>query len=98
MEKLPMERKKRSEEWPLPCSMVDHHKLKEMGGLGIADLKTLGKVLRVRWLWLKKIEKPWASLPLQFSPCVETLFYMTVTTNVGDRFNSLFWKDRWILG
>jgi hypothetical protein len=51
-------------------------------------------------LWLKKIkpEKPWASLPLQFSPCVEALFYMAVSTNAGDGFNSLFWKDNWILG
>jgi hypothetical protein len=27
---------------------------KELGGLGIADLKTLGWALRVRWLWLQK--------------------------------------------
>jgi hypothetical protein len=30
-------------------------KPKEMGGLRIAYLKTLGRVLRVRWLWLKKL-------------------------------------------
>jgi hypothetical protein len=75
-------------------------KSKEMGGLGITDLKTLGKALRVRWMWLKKteLEKPWASLLLQFNPCGEALFYMAVTTNVGDGTNSLFWKDRWISG
>jgi hypothetical protein len=27
---------------------------KELGRLGIADLKTLGSTLRVRWMWLQK--------------------------------------------
>jgi hypothetical protein len=27
---------------------------KELGGLAIADLKSLGSALRVRWLWLQK--------------------------------------------
>jgi hypothetical protein len=29
---------------------------KELGRLGIADLKTLGSTLRVRWMWLQKTE------------------------------------------
>jgi hypothetical protein len=28
----------------------------ELGGLGISDLKTLGWSLRMRWVWLQKIE------------------------------------------
>jgi hypothetical protein len=41
-------------------------KPKELGGLGIADLKFLGMALRVRWKWLQRTgpDKPWAFLPL----------------------------------
>lgn len=73
---------------------------KELGGLGISDLKSLGWALRVRWLWLKKTEpdKPWASFSLHMSSCVEALFSMAVQTEVGDGTNTLFWKDRWLWG
>jgi hypothetical protein len=49
--------------WPKVC------RSQELGGLGIADLKSLGYVLRARWSWLKKTEpnKPWACLPLKVS-------------------------------
>jgi len=49
--------------WPKVC------RAKELGGLGISDLKSLGIALWARWPWLKKSEpdKPWASLPLQVS-------------------------------
>jgi exonuclease III len=35
---------------------------RELGGLGISDLKSLGWALRMRWLWLKKTEphRPWS--------------------------------------
>jgi hypothetical protein len=41
----------------------------EIGGLGISSLKELGWTLRMKWLWLRKTEpdKPWSSLPIQFS-------------------------------
>lgn len=54
----------------------------------------------LRWAWLKKTEpsKPWASFKLQMSSCVEALFSMAVTTEVGDGWNILFWKDRWLVG
>jgi hypothetical protein len=73
---------------------------KELGGLGIADLKTLGWALRVRWLWLQKTQpdKPWAYLPLKMSPCVCSFFSMAVCTEIGDGSNTLFWKDRWLHG
>lgn len=72
----------------------------ELGGLGIADLKSLGWALRVRWAWLKKTEpgKPRASFTLHMNKCVEALFSMAVTSEVGDGRNTLFWKDRWLLG
>ncbi|GJM91592.1 hypothetical protein PR202_ga07979 [Eleusine coracana subsp. coracana] len=55
---------------------------KELGGLGVADLKRLGCALQVRWLWLKRTEpdKPWTSFALQMNSWVEALFSMAVTT------------------
>jgi hypothetical protein len=36
---------------------------KELGGLGIADLKTLGWALRVRWLWLQNTTRQTLGIP-----------------------------------
>lgn len=46
--------------WPLVS------RPKELGGLGIHDIKTLGWALRMRWLWLAKTQpdKPWAEFPI----------------------------------
>jgi exonuclease III len=75
-------------------------RLRELGGLGLSDLKRLSCALRARWLWLKKTEpnKPWANLPIQVSKEVECLIYMAVITEVGDGTNTLFWKDKWLEG
>ncbi|KAG2564742.1 hypothetical protein PVAP13_7NG023489 [Panicum virgatum] len=80
--------------WPKVC------RTKELGGLGISDLKSLGIALRVRWPWLKKSEpdKPWASLPLQVSKEVEYLLSLAIITEVGDGANTLFWKGKWLAG
>jgi len=80
--------------WPKVC------RSRELGGLGISDLKSLGFALRVRWPWLKKSEpnKPWASLPLQISKEMECFLSMAVITEVGDGANTLFWKDKWLAG
>ena len=80
--------------WPKVC------RAKELGGLGISDLKSLGIALRVRWPWLKKFEpnKPWASLPLQVSKDVECLLSLAIITEIGDGANTLFWKDKWLTG
>jgi len=78
--------------WPKVC------RAKELGGLGISDLKSLGIALRVRWPWLKKFEpnKPWASLPLQVSKDVECLLSLAIITEIGEGANTLFWKDKWL--
>jgi hypothetical protein len=75
-------------------------KPKELGGLGIADLKSLGIALRVRWKWLQRTrpDKPWAFLPLQLSPVLVDFYSMTVVTEIEDGTNTLFWEDRWIAG
>ena len=72
--------------WPKVC------RAKELGGLGISDLKSLGSALRVRWPWLKKFEpnKSWASLPLQVSKDVECLLSLAIITEIGDGANTFF--------
>jgi hypothetical protein len=71
---------------------------KELGGLGISDLKILNWALRLRWLWLSKIEpnKPWAYFPMQVNVRLHAFFSMAVTSEVGDGTNTLFWKDKWL--
>lgn len=74
---------------------------KELGGLGISDLWTLGWALRApRWPWLQKTgqEKPWAIFPVQVGRVVQSLFDKAVVSTVGDGANTLFWKDRWLDG
>jgi len=79
--------------WPKVCR-------RELGGLGISDLKRLSCALRARWPWLRKSEpnKSWANLPLQVSKEVECLISMAVITEVGDGSNTLFWRDKWLDG
>jgi hypothetical protein len=73
---------------------------KELGGLGIPDLKNLNGALRLRWLWLRKTEpnKPWASFPFQAHADLKAFFSMAVVTEIGDGTNTLFWRDRWLFG
>ncbi|GJN28779.1 hypothetical protein PR202_gb16943 [Eleusine coracana subsp. coracana] len=56
--------------------------------------------LRVRWLWLKKVEpdKAWASLPIQRSEGVKALYSLATSTEIGNGASTLFWEDRWLLG
>jgi hypothetical protein len=39
---------------------------KELGGLGLFNLKLFGWALRVKWLWLQKLDpgRPWAEFPI----------------------------------
>jgi hypothetical protein len=78
--------------WPKVC------RSRELGGFGISDLKSLGLALRSRWPWMRKYEpnKPWANLPLQTTKEMDCLLSMVVVTEIGDRANTFFWKDRWV--
>jgi len=80
--------------WPKVC------RSRELGGLGIADLKSLGIALKARWPWLKRSvpSKPWANLPIQVSKEVAGLVSVTVITEVGSGSNTLLWKDKWLDG
>lgn len=72
----------------------------ELGGLSISDLKTLGWALRMRWLWLQKIEpnRPWAHRPIHVPDQVRAFFAMATISEVGDGAHTLFWTDRWLEG
>jgi hypothetical protein len=73
---------------------------KELGGLGISDLKSLGWALRMRWVWLQKTEpnRPWSMFQIQVPNQVHDFFSMAVSTEVGNGTRTLFWEDRWLLG
>ena len=49
---------------------------KELGGLGISDLKTLGWSLKMRWIWLQKTEpnRPWADFNIHMPEQIRAFF------------------------
>ena len=53
---------------------------RELGGLGISDLKSLGWALQMRWLWLKKTEphRPWGMFSIQVQEQVRVFFAMAI--------------------
>jgi len=73
---------------------------RELGGLGISDLKNMGWALRMRWLCLHKTEphQPWSMFPIQVPEQVRAFFAMAIITEVGDGTHTLFWEDRWLHG
>jgi len=72
--------------WPKVC------RPRELGGLGISDLKTLGIALKARWPWLQRSapSKPWANLPVQVSKEVAGLISVAVRIEVGSGTNTFF--------
>jgi hypothetical protein len=73
---------------------------KDLGGLGITDLRLLSVALRARWPWLQKTghSKPWSVLPVQACGAVQALINIAVVSDLGDGNVILFWKDRWLNG
>ena len=72
----------------------------ELGGLAIHNLESLGWVLDMRWLWLKKTQhdRPWSGLDIQVHPNVAAMFAISVVTSVGNGESTLFWTDKWLHG
>ena len=58
---------------------------RELGGLGISDLKNMGWALQMRWLWLHKTEphRPRSMFPIQVPEQVRAFFAMAIITIVG---------------
>ena len=72
----------------------------DLGGLGILDLEILGWALRMRWLWLKKIQpdQPWAALDLHVHSNSMSMFCISAYSVFGDDSRKLFWCDKWFQG
>jgi hypothetical protein len=78
--------------WPVVCSP------KDLGGLGLPDLRILGFALRLRWEWQRRtqLDVPWALLPSKPEHAVDHMFRASVTVQVGDGTNARFWTDVWL--
>jgi hypothetical protein len=65
---------------------------KELGGLGLFDLRNLRWALRARWPWLQLTEpdKPWSQFQIQVPKEVQSLIDMAVFTHVGEGSNTKF--------
>lgn len=75
-------------------------KPKELGGLGIPNLGYLNAALRVRWLWLDKVDdsKPWKEFAVTTTGLANDIFEAATSSRVGDGRGTLFWTDRWLDG
>lgn len=78
--------------WPLACSP------RNLGGLGLPDLRLMGYALRLRWEWLRRTDGDafWASLPCKTEKTVAAMFDASVTVQVGDGATARFWYDSWL--
>jgi hypothetical protein len=66
--------------WPVICSP------KDLGGLGLPDLRILGFALRLRWEWQRRtqLDVAWALLPSKPEHAIDHMFRASVTVQVGD--------------
>ncbi|WVZ82473.1 hypothetical protein U9M48_029730 [Paspalum notatum var. saurae] len=78
--------------WPFVCAP------KELGGLGLPDLRSMGFALRLRWEWQRRSQPdvPWARLPCRKERVVDCLFRASVSVVLGDGAHALFWTDAWL--
>ena len=78
--------------WPAVCMP------KDLGGLGLPDLSTLGVALRLRWEWLRRSDPstPWAQLPFKMDAVSEAMFSASARVVIGDGTRARFWTDSWL--
>jgi hypothetical protein len=65
---------------------------KELGGLGLFDIRRLSLALWAKWPWLHMTEpdRPWAQFQIHVCKEVQSLIDMAVVTKVEDGSNTLF--------
>jgi hypothetical protein len=68
---------------------------KELGGLGIINLRKMNIALRACWLWLSRVEAtwPWKEFDIQVPPRVTKVFEAATSSVVGDGASTYFWLD-----
>ncbi|KAM0913734.1 hypothetical protein ACQ4PT_011963 [Festuca glaucescens] len=73
---------------------------KELGGLGLPNLRWLHAALRARWMWLQRTDrsKPWSGFRFPVLPDATAIFNASVVITVGSRADVLFWQDPWLDG
>jgi hypothetical protein len=71
---------------------------KELGGLGIINLRRMNLALRTRWLWLSRVEasRPWKEFDIRVPAMVTEVFEAATSSVVGDGASTFFWIDRWL--
>jgi hypothetical protein len=72
----------------------------QYGGLGIPNLPLMGFALRLRWLWLDRVDsdKTWSGYFSRADRSAQAFFEASVTVQVGDSSWALFWSDHWLNG
>ncbi|KAM0865749.1 hypothetical protein ACQ4PT_043068 [Festuca glaucescens] len=73
---------------------------KDLGGLGVPNLRLLNLALRCRWAWLKKVDpsRPWADFDIQLPSLCTAIFESATAYVLGNGERARFWKDRWLGG
>lgn len=73
---------------------------KDLGGLGLIDLRCLGIALRLGWEWLRRTDpsRSWHALPSKPERTVQAFFQVAIHIEVGNGVDCMFWTDRWING
>ncbi|KAM0899833.1 hypothetical protein ACQ4PT_021032 [Festuca glaucescens] len=84
------------------CLVVWHQvcQSRNLGGLGLHNLKVLNAALRSKWIWFSKtdFERPWHGMNFKIMCDATCLFNAWVKITVGDGTHTLFWDDPWIDG
>jgi len=78
--------------WPIAC------RPKELGGLGLIDLRRFGVALQLHWEWQCRLQsnQPWVPLPLAESKTILSAFQAATNVVLGDGRTVVFWLDRWM--
>jgi hypothetical protein len=73
---------------------------KELGGLGLPNLRWMHAALRARWIWLQRTasDKAWSGLPFEVNQDATALFFASVDITVGSGALLSFWEDPWLHG
>jgi hypothetical protein len=70
---------------------------KEVGGLGLPNLKLFCRALRLRWMWHEWSDppRPWVGTPTPCDAKDQELFHAATRVTIGDGARALFWRSTW---
>jgi hypothetical protein len=80
--------------WKMVC------KPRQLGGLGVVDLRRAGIALRALWEWKRWVDqnKNWGSLHKSNEKMVSAIFSAAIVSVLGSGESTLFWTGNWIDG